>query len=39
VGGIVRREIEQRFPSQERILRHASLEDVFLLCAGRMLRE
>jgi lipooligosaccharide transport system ATP-binding protein len=39
VGGIVRREIEQRFPSQERILRHASLEDVFLLRAGRMLRE
>jgi lipooligosaccharide transport system ATP-binding protein len=38
-GGIVRTEIEARFPAQERLLRHASLEDVFLLRAGRMLRE
>jgi len=38
-GGIVRKEIEARFPAQERLLRHASLEDVFLLRAGRMLRE
>jgi lipooligosaccharide transport system ATP-binding protein len=38
-GGVVRTEIEARFPAQERLLRHASLEDVFLLRAGRMLRE
>jgi lipooligosaccharide transport system ATP-binding protein len=38
-GGVVRTEIEARFPEQERLLRHASLEDVFLLRAGRMLRE
>ncbi|HET9887787.1 MAG TPA: ATP-binding cassette domain-containing protein [bacterium] len=38
-GGMVRKEIETRFPAQERLLRHASLEDVFLLRAGRMLRE
>jgi lipooligosaccharide transport system ATP-binding protein len=38
-GGMVRKEIEAHFPAQERLLRHASLEDVFLLRAGRMLRE
>jgi lipooligosaccharide transport system ATP-binding protein len=38
-GGAARTEIERRFPSQERLLRHATLEDVFLLRAGRRLRE
>lgn len=38
-GGVVHREIERRFPEQERLLRHATLEDVFLLRTGRMLRD
>lgn len=38
-GGIARAEIERRFPQQDRLLRHATLEDVFLLRTGRTLRE
>ncbi|MGH2571057.1 MAG: ABC transporter ATP-binding protein [bacterium] len=38
-GGVARTEIERRFPSQERLLRHATLEDVFLLRTGRTLRD
>jgi lipooligosaccharide transport system ATP-binding protein len=32
-------EIGKRFPDQERLIRHASLEDVFLRLAGRSLKE
>ena len=39
VGGEVGVELGQRFPSQERLIRHATLDDVFLLRAGRSLRE
>jgi lipooligosaccharide transport system ATP-binding protein len=38
-GGVARTEIERRFPSQDRLLRHATLEDVFLLRTGRTLRD
>lgn len=38
-GGVARAAIEERFPEQERLLRHATLEDVFLLRTGRMLKE
>ncbi len=38
-GGVARAEIERRFPDQDRLLRHATLEDVFLLRTGRTLRE
>ncbi len=38
-GGVARAAIEERFPGQERLLRHATLEDVFLLRTGRMLKE
>lgn len=38
-GGAARSAIEARFPEQERLLRHATLEDVFLLRTGRTLRE
>ena len=38
-GGVARAEIEARFPDQERLLRHATLEDVFLLRTGRTLRD
>ncbi len=31
--------IGQRFPDQERLIRHATLEDVFLLKTGRTLRD
>lgn len=39
IGGQVGTEIGSRFPSQERLIRHATLEDVFLQKAGRSLRE
>ena len=38
-GGVIRAEIERRFPAQERLIRHATLEDVFLHRAGRTLTE
>ena len=38
-GGVARKEIESRFPEQDRLLRHATLEDVFLLRTGRRLRD
>ena len=38
-GGTARAEIESRFPDQERLLRHATLEDVFLVRTGRTLRD
>ena len=38
-GGVVRTEIERRFPDQPRLLRPASLEDVFLHRTGRTLTE
>jgi hypothetical protein len=38
-GRRARAEIERRFPQQDRLLRHATLEDVFLLRTGRTLRE
>jgi lipooligosaccharide transport system ATP-binding protein len=38
-GGVARAEIEKRFPEQDRLLRHATLEDVFLLRTGRTLRD
>jgi lipooligosaccharide transport system ATP-binding protein len=38
-GGVARAEIERRFPQQDRLLRHATLEDVFLLRTGRTLRD
>lgn len=38
-GGAAREEIERRYPDQERLLRHATLEDVFLVRTGRMLRD
>jgi lipooligosaccharide transport system ATP-binding protein len=38
-GGVARAEIERLFPDQERLLRHATLEDVFLLRTGRTLRD
>jgi lipooligosaccharide transport system ATP-binding protein len=38
-GGVARAEIERRFPAQDRLLRHATLEDVFLLRTGRTLRD
>ncbi|MFN8179690.1 MAG: ABC transporter ATP-binding protein [bacterium] len=38
-GGVARAEIERRFPEQDRLLRHATLEDVFLLRTGRTLRD
>ena len=39
VGGEVGVALGQHFPSQERLIRHATLDDVFLLRAGRSLRE
>jgi lipooligosaccharide transport system ATP-binding protein len=38
-GSNARAEIETRFPEQERLLRHATLEDVFLVRTGRTLRD
>jgi lipooligosaccharide transport system ATP-binding protein len=38
-GDDARGEIERRFPDQERLLRHATLEDVFLVRTGRTLRD
>jgi lipooligosaccharide transport system ATP-binding protein len=38
-GGRAAEEIARRFPRQERLIRPASLEDVFLHRAGRMLKE
>jgi len=38
-GTSARAEIERRFPDQERLVRHATLEDVFLVRTGRMLRD
>jgi lipooligosaccharide transport system ATP-binding protein len=38
-GGQIAAAIGERFPRQERLLRHATLEDVFLHHAGRTLRE
>jgi lipooligosaccharide transport system ATP-binding protein len=38
-GGRVADTIGDRFPGQQRLIRHATLEDVFLLRAGRSLRE
>jgi lipooligosaccharide transport system ATP-binding protein len=37
--GRAAREIESRFPHQERLIRQATLEDVFLCRAGRTLKE
>jgi len=36
---LVERELEHRFPHQERLIRRATLEDVFLLRTGRALRD
>ena len=38
-GGTVSRVIEERFPGQDRSIRSATLEDVFLLRTGRALKE
>jgi len=38
-GGRIAEEIGARFPEQQRLIRHATLEDVFLHRTGRMLRE
>jgi lipooligosaccharide transport system ATP-binding protein len=38
-GGRVSRAIEQRFPGQDRSIRSATLEDVFLMRTGRALKE
>jgi lipooligosaccharide transport system ATP-binding protein len=38
-GGRAAEEIAQRFPHQERLIRQATLEDVFLRRAGRSLKE
>lgn len=38
-GGTIAGEITRGFPGQELMLRHATLEDVFLLRAGRTLKE
>jgi len=38
-GGEIAAAIGERFPRQERLIRHATLEDVFLHRAGRTLRE
>ncbi len=38
-GGGLGAEIGRRFPHQERLIRHATLEDVFLRRAGRTLKE
>jgi lipooligosaccharide transport system ATP-binding protein len=38
-GGRIAAEVERRFPEQERLIRHATLEDVFLRRAGRALKE
>lgn len=38
-GGVIAAAIGERFPRQERLIRHATLEDVFLHRAGRTLRE
>ena len=38
-GGDVAPEIEKRFPKQERLLRHATLEDVFLRKTGHSLKD
>ena len=38
-GGVARPAIEARFPEQERLVRHATLEDVFLLRTGRTLKD
>ncbi len=38
-GGRVAAEIGERFPHQERLIRHATLEDVFLHRTGRTLKE
>ncbi len=37
--GVAASIIGQRFPDQERLIRHATLEDVFLLKTGRTLRD
>ncbi len=37
--GLAVAELEDRFPHQERLLRHATLEDVFLKLTGRVLRD
>jgi len=36
---LAERELEDRFPNQERLIRRATLEDVFLLRTGRALRD
>jgi lipooligosaccharide transport system ATP-binding protein len=38
-GGVVAAAIQERFPSQQRLIRRATLEDVFLHRAGRALKE
>ena len=38
-GDHVERVLDERFPSQERLIRRASLEDVFLKLTGRALRD
>jgi lipooligosaccharide transport system ATP-binding protein len=38
-GDHVERVLEERFPNQERLIRRASLEDVFLKLTGRALRD
>jgi lipooligosaccharide transport system ATP-binding protein len=38
-GGVVARTINERFPDQERLIRRATLEDVFLLRTGRALKD
>jgi lipooligosaccharide transport system ATP-binding protein len=38
-GGVVARIINERFPEQERLIRRATLEDVFLLRTGRALKD
>jgi lipooligosaccharide transport system ATP-binding protein len=38
-GGLVARTINERFPDQERLIRRATLEDVFLLRTGRALKD
>ncbi len=38
-GGVVASAIQERFPGQQRLIRRATLEDVFLHRAGRALKE
>ena len=38
-GGVVAGVIQERFPGQQRLIRRATLEDVFLHRAGRALKE